>query len=151
MSEHIHIIETLNLGTLKALERLGLYQPNYYHHNRFERLARQCESPIESIFWSVAYFKLSELGEFTPQVRVGPHRLDFALRSNGLDLAIELDGQDYHSSPDQRTNDARRQRYLEQIGWRIIRFTGREIYKDVQKCVAEVIWFMEALLKARNR
>lgn len=130
---------------LKILERLGLYRPNHYQHKRFERLARKCESPIESIFWSTAYFELCKLGEFTPQFQAGPYRLDFALRIGGLDLAIELDGQDYHSSPKQRANDLKRQRHLERTGWRVIRFTGSEIYLDVQACVFEVVKTWEAL------
>jgi len=123
----------------KILEYLGWYKPVHYNHKRFERLARRCESPIESAFWSAGYFELSKLGQLTPQVKVGPYRLDFMFQANGLKLAIELDGQDYHSSREQRMKDYQRQRHLEAQGWRIIRFTGAEIYGDVQRCVGDVV------------
>lgn len=51
---------------------------------------------------------------------------------------IELDGHEYHSSKEQLEKDAIRQRYLTRAGYSVIRFTGREIFKNVTKCVNEV-------------
>lgn len=71
------------------LEKLGLYQPIDHNHKRFERLARHCESPVESAFWSAAYFGLSKFGRLTPQVKAGSYRLDFGLEAQTFKLAIE--------------------------------------------------------------
>jgi len=125
---------------LKVLETLGLYRPLDYDHKRFDRLAKRLESPIEKIFWSAAYFELSKYGELTPQVEVNGFRADFVyLVKSGGRFAIELDGRDYHSSAAQREYDYRRQRVLQQAGLQVIRFTGSEIFGDVQKCVKDIL------------
>jgi very-short-patch-repair endonuclease len=123
--------------TLQLLEILGLYRPLGYHHKRFDNLAPKCNR-IEAIFWSAAYFELSKLGEFTPQYEVDRYRLDFALVGNGFKIAIEIDGHDSHKSKLQRMSDYQRERRLKKLGWRFIRFTGSDIYRYVQECVADV-------------
>lgn len=64
------------------------------------------------------------------------YRVDFILKD--ARLIIELDGHDYHSTPEQLENDAIRQRYLTRAGFSVIRFTGREINRDVASCVQNV-------------
>lgn len=61
-----------------------------------------------------------------PQYQIGPFYADFAhLESKTL---IEIDGAAYHSSPEQLERDQRRQAYLEDAGWCVIRYSGREVY-----------------------
>lgn len=55
----------------------------------------------------------------------------------GLRGANELDGMVGHSKPEDIEKDRRRQREIEALGWRFIRFGGREVVRDVDKCVAE--------------
>ena len=43
---------------------------------------------------------------------------------------IEIDGADYHTSPEQIHRDRRRQHKLESWGWSVIRFTGAEVFHD---------------------
>lgn len=64
------------------------------------------------------------------------YRVDFFLKD--ARLIIELDGHAYHSTKEQLEKDAIRQRYLTRAGYAVIRFTGREIIRDAQRCVAEV-------------
>lgn len=64
------------------------------------------------------------------------YRVDFILRD--ARLIIELDGHEYHSTPEQLENDAIRQRYLTRAGFSVIRFTGREIKRNVMDCVENV-------------
>lgn len=52
---------------------------------------------------------------------------------------IECDGFDYHSSKKQQAYDNQRQRDLENAGYTIIRFSGKEIYDDEVKCVYETL------------
>lgn len=45
-------------------------------------------------------------------------------------IAIECDGYDYHSSPNQKREDDKRARKLKRNGWReILRYSGSEIYE----------------------
>lgn len=81
--------------------------------------------------------------EIEAEQQVGRYRPDFIVRAHKL--AIELDGHDTHSSVEDRISDGRRQRYLQRLGWTVLRFTGREIHLDVDACVAEVMDFVQAL------
>lgn len=99
-------------------------------------------SPIEKEFFDLAKPLMHGL---EAQIVIGKYRVDFLLRSKNL--VIELDGHEYHKSREHRTNDAIKERYLESQGYRVIRFTGTEIYRDCRKCVQEVIDFLIELDK----
>lgn len=108
---------------------------------RFERLGKKCESHIERIFWATGYERLSRWGHFTPQVEIGPYRVDFALTNipgvSLLKMVIELDGHDSHSSPEQCDYDTKRVRYFQRRGWQVVRFTGRQINGNCLACIRE--------------
>jgi very-short-patch-repair endonuclease len=93
----------------------------------------ECESPIERRFFLACRHRLDVI----PQYEVDKYRLDFALPQQKV--AIELDGHEYHKTKEQRTKDAQRERYLQKHGWQVIRFTGSEIYRDVNRCVQDVL------------
>jgi hypothetical protein len=59
-------------------------------------------------------------------------------------IAIECDGYEYHSSPEQKISDDVRTRKLLSKGWKVIRFSGSEIFslkdqKDVNRVYKEVL------------
>ena len=106
------------------------------------------ESIPENIFWqelkndSEIKYQLyggdwaTFINNIIPQYPILNYRVDFALPDEHL--VIELDGHDYHKTKEQRTSDAKRERDLKELGWYVIRFTGTEIYRDVEKCVEQV-------------
>ena len=76
------------------------------------------------------------------QYPVGNFFIDFAYIDNnglGFKIAIELDGQRFHSSYSQRQKDYKRERFLLMEGWIIIRFTGSEVNRNTAKCMNEII------------
>jgi very-short-patch-repair endonuclease len=77
-----------------------------------------------------------------PQRRIGQYVMDFAVR--GREVGIEIDGHDSHKTKEQRTHDAQRQRYLEKLGWKVVRFTGTEVFSDAAKCVQELLELLDA-------
>lgn len=100
----------------------------------------KCESPIEKIF----YIYISpHFPDIIPQFEIPPYRIDFALDPYRK-IGIELDGKIYHDcfdkerSTDKTNKDYDRQLFLERKGWNIIRFTGSQIYNDIQKCINTV-------------
>ncbi len=106
---------------------------NHWLNITIDSPLRQLESPIEKMFWDalrVEHF-------ITPQKKIGPYRVDFAIEH--LKIVIELDGHEHHKTKEQRTNDSKRERYLQSQGWYVIRFTGSEIWKDVDGCVQEML------------
>lgn len=111
----------------------------YEYFNSFDTLTiPEFTSPIEESFWyewhqhgADAFFPLTCQYE-VPGTR---YRLDFAAVDNKF--AIELDGYEWHSSKEQFTNDRRRQRELEALGWRFVRFSGSEVYKNAGDCALQ--------------
>jgi very-short-patch-repair endonuclease len=101
-------------------------------------LIEKCESPIEKQFFKVARKFIPDI---KPQEWVGKYRVDFLI--NDKKVVVELDGHEYHKTKNQRTGDAERQRYLQKNGYKVVRFTGTEIHKDVGGCVTEVMELLE--------
>jgi very-short-patch-repair endonuclease len=89
-------------------------------------------SPLEKMFYELAFLDL----HLYPQHKVGKYSLDFAIPDKMI--AIELDGHEYHKTKYQRTHDAQRDRWLYGQGWHVLRFTGTEIYKNLDKCISEI-------------
>ena len=48
-------------------------------------------------------------------------------------IAIECDGHDFHSSKEQIRKDSMRTRKLMSQGWRVIRYSGSEIYQKANR------------------
>lgn len=99
-------------------------EAEYLPYHFYER--SKCESPIERRL----YDTLINNGYYAKtQVQCGRYRIDIALP--GDLIAIECDGKAYHSTPQQKANDRRKDRYLRKNGWRVIRVSGRRIYRDI--------------------
>jgi len=101
-------------------------------------------SPIEARFWDEWTRRgLNDRYKLTPQLEIlnGKYRLDFAHQPSMT--AIELDGYEFHSDREQFTRDRRRQREIEQLGWRFIRFSGSEIHNGVAGCVKEAVTLIQ--------
>lgn len=93
----------------------------------------KCESYIERRL----YDALTSRGHsVTTQVPCGVYRIDLALM--GQRIAIECDGKDYHSSPAQKARDRRKDAYLKQNGWKVMRFSGRQINGELAKVLKRI-------------
>ena len=105
---------------------------------------QKCESPIELKFFVYA---LDSIPELQPQVQIDGYRVDFAVPSQKV--LIELDGHEFHKTKEQRTYDAKRDRFLLKKGWRLMRFTGTEIHNDTTACIQEVKDYLSQV-KSKN-
>ncbi len=97
-------------------------------------------SPIEISFWNAARKRIPDLEREVP---IGRYRVDFLVRRHNV--VIELYGFKYHHSKKKLTSDAKRERFIQRRGYHILRFTGTEVYKDVDGCVQEVVAFLQTL------
>lgn len=100
-------------------------------------------SPIEARFYESWQAVANGYGrKLVPQYELfgGKYRLDFAEPESKI--GIELDGYDYHSSKEAFTKDRKRQREIEAAGWRVIRFSGSEVYRDAAGCASEALAFI---------
>ncbi len=97
-------------------------------------------TPIEQAFLDAAATRIEDLKS---QEWISHYRVDFLIENKRL--VIELDGHAFHSTREQRTSDASRQRELQQLGYAVIRFTGSEIYADVEACVNRTLEMLDRL------
>lgn len=99
--------------------------------------AARCENAIEQkFFWEALKDKL----HLTPQYEIGRYRVDFALER--AKVAVEIDGQEYHSSPEQRERDYERENFLKGQGWEIVRFTAGQVNSDAGGCVRTLLMIL---------
>jgi very-short-patch-repair endonuclease len=78
--------------------------------------------------------------EFYLQVEEGPYRIDLVITDGTNKVAVECDGHDWHEKNQQQAvNDRKRDRYLQRKGYFVARFTGYEIYKNVDMVIKELI------------
>jgi|SRR5664280_3633585 len=105
--------------------------------------------------------------EIAPQSQLGNYRVDFllTLRARCWDaqvarlsrrreppnecgeyrvietqVVVECDGHDFHErTKEQAAHDRKRDRLLQDLGFKVFRFTGSEIWKDVFRCAEEAI------------
>lgn len=90
---------------------------------------------------SVIFREIEVRPQFYETVDQSTYRIDIAFilkrrdwfNDNVIDIkkiAVECDGYDYHSSPDQKRADDIRSRQLKRLGWKeILRYSGSEIYR----------------------
>lgn len=106
-----------------------------------------------------------------PQWKVGSYRADFAVALSTSEshpggcytlkelphsfyacLIVECDGHDFHErTKEQAARDKRRDRFLLEQGWPVIRFTGSEIHVDPGACTAQIITSLRAIIARQER
>lgn len=125
------------------------------------------ESPIERIFGIALLSALSEIREFSFDIRCsgdpapepdgsnnfivpqavfnnGRYRVDFFVQAGPskkpTKIAIECDGHDFHErTKEQAARDRQRDRWFQTKGIVILRFTGSEIWRDPMACAEQVV------------
>lgn len=130
--------------------------------DRYHGIERVTDSPIEAMMlWALWYvcdrnserFGLSpgnEVPEAIPdgssiyvirQGRIGQYRADFAiLFQDGVRIVIECDGHNFHEKTKQQAqHDKSRDRFIQDKGWKVYRFTGGEIFRSPLACAESVI------------
>jgi very-short-patch-repair endonuclease len=85
------------------------------------RSLRQTETLPEKKLWEALRNRNCGGFKFVRQAPIGPYIADFACRDRKL--IVELDGWT-HSTPEELKHDARRTAFLQEQGYRVIRFTN---------------------------
>jgi very-short-patch-repair endonuclease len=67
---------------------------------------------------------------------VGPYLIDNAFPDSMV--AIEVDGLAFHSDPEKFQRDRKRQNYLILNGWRVLRFTWRDLTERPERVLTEI-------------
>ena len=101
-----------------------------------EKISAASESPFEKAVATA----LSDRGyHLVQQWEVGAYRLDMVAVCGGKTVAIECDGERWHSGDTKIREDMERQTILERLGWRFIRIRGSEYYRAPQQTIERVI------------
>ena len=99
------------------------------------KIEEESESPFEA---AVAKALVSRGFHITQQWAVGAYRIDMVAMYKNRKIAIECDGERYHSGADKILEDMQRQTILERLGWKFIRIRGSEYYADPENTMNRV-------------
>lgn len=105
-------------------------------HMRNAKSEEKAESPFES---AVAKSLAVRGYHLVQQWNVGAYRLDMVAVCGKKKVAIECDGERYHSGEDKIREDMERQTILERLGWHFIRIRGSEYYRNPEKTMERVV------------
>ncbi len=104
------------------------------------RILRNNMPLAEVILWTKLKGKQLQGYKFRRQCSIGRYVVDFYCPRQRL--AIELDGESHYQNQDVWIYDRERQRFIESLGIRVIRFTNLEVYKNISgvlERIAEII------------
>lgn len=104
-------------------------------------------TPIEKLLYLalLSVFHDGYMGAtLSRQKRFGRYTADFVIAHPPMyRVIVEADGHDYHEKTKaQAAKDKRRDRFLQDKGYNVLRFTGSEITRDPFKCAEEVDSFI---------
>jgi very-short-patch-repair endonuclease len=104
-----------------------------------------------SIFADVLYSRVAKLANLAPQVvlstqsPIGKYRADIlveytphTLHEHTSRIVVECDGAEFHTDRPAIIRDTRRDRYMIERGYWVMRFSGSEIYKNAKQCAESV-------------
>lgn len=121
-----------------------------------------CESPIEKMLVielnklkGYLHMKKAETiisRQNVIKVKNKEYRVDIWVKTflkdgSEIDVIVECDGHNFHEkTKEQAAKDKKRDRDLTSLGFRIMRFTGSEIFEDASGCSFEVMETIESLI-----
>jgi very-short-patch-repair endonuclease len=100
--------------------------------------------PFDSVFEQRAYLALRDRGySVIPQVEVNGRRIDLVVVGSQGRLAVECDGDRWHSSPEAQLADVDRQLELERAGWTFWRVRESEFYLDPDAALTPLLTLLD--------
>jgi very-short-patch-repair endonuclease len=109
--------------------------------NAARKLRLEMTDAERKLWWRLRHRQIAG-HKFRRQVPIGSFIVDFACMD--ARLIVEVDGEQH--AEEQVLHDERRTRWLESVGYRVIRFWNREVLRETDS-VCETI--LQALLAAR--
>ena len=101
----------------------------------YEQIEHKAESPFEE---AVAKALVMKGYQVVQQWPVGSYRIDMVVSDAQGRVALECDGERWHSGDAKIRADMERQTILERLGWRFIRLRGSEYYSNPEKAMKRV-------------
>jgi len=101
----------------------------------YRKSLRDNMTPAEAFLWNFLKAKKLEGKRFTRQHSVGSYIVDFYCASEKL--IIELDGE-VHLNSTTELKDLKRTKYLESLGFRILRFENKMVFDFLPSVLKEI-------------
>jgi DNA helicase-2/ATP-dependent DNA helicase PcrA len=138
---------------IEGLEAERFIEPAFGYPWTFERLqhlvARYCRRSVDESVPPMTPIEAKLLDAMrriglSPRVQhgIGPYRADFAFPERLL--IVEADGRGWHDAERDRARD----RHLETDGWKTLRFSGSRIWREADRCAAEIAISYNTLAEA---
>lgn len=148
------LFHSVQLGTdLNNQDDLRYKLLNYIKNGITEKeLDENKKQKCDSKFEEDVYDWLTDRGyEVTPQVEVGPYRIDLVVEGENNRLAVECDGDRWHP-PEKWWDDKLRQHQLERVGWTFWRVSGSAYYSNPDQAMNSIIKILNSLnIKPQKR
>lgn len=104
------------------------------------RIEAYSDSPFEQ---EVAEQLVARGYHIEQQYAVGSYRIDMIVKDGTNQIALECDGDRYHSGPEKVREDMERQTILERVGWHFIRIRGSEYYRNPKSAMERIYQELE--------
>lgn len=104
-----------------------------------EKISSRIEKKADSQFEIDVVKALLKRGySVEQQHHAGNFFIDIVVSNGEKKIALECDGDEWHSDEDQIENDLKRQAILERMGWKFIRLRGGEFYRNPDAAIDRV-------------
>jgi ATP-dependent DNA helicase UvrD/PcrA len=124
VSSVIHALLAEQVFTLLERSNLQFTSPDFLSLTEYKTVFTPIE---EKLLVALEAGKLT----YQPQVRIGQYTVDFLVETQNNKVIVECDGRAFHDP----AKDSERDKVLASEGYPICRFSGAELYADVEKCV----------------
>lgn len=101
----------------------------------FRKELRSNLTPAEAFLWNELKARKFEGRRFTKQHSIGNYIVDFYCASEKL--IIELDGEG-HNNPNTKENDEKRTKFLEDLGYQVVRFENKMVFENLSSVFKEI-------------
>ncbi len=119
---------------MKTGFRLCGHSPNYQLLKEYAIRMRKNPTECERLMWQV--LRGNRLGvKFRRQHIIGDYIADFACVSAGI--VIEVDG-GYHNNAEQKQEDEIRTNFLNERGFKVIRFTNEQVLNNLDYVISTI-------------
>lgn len=116
---------------------------NDIHYKQTRKILRRNATKAEQVIWK--YIRAKQLGvKFRRQYTIGTYIVDFYCHE--LKLIIEIDG-GIHGDETVQKKDKKRQAWLEQHGYTVIRFTNEQVLKETEHVYSEIVRIIYTMKK----
>ena len=140
--DQMWIVHSLDAAAFNAGDMRARLLTHFSAGDRRDRNWREVDEVLEDperyFFQRLVARQIIDRGyRLRAEVRVGQYRIDLVVDGDADSLAVECDGERWHTLETHR-DDVARQMLLERIGWKFYRVRGGEYFRDPERALASL-------------